>query len=215
MCATASRRSPEFSIAVEIARQTPLQHLRCKRPATRRAVWFSVLLLCVHSMGAVWAVPSFPSEFTPKLAIIFSSLFIPVHPPCLARSRASSIATPDDRARCGRRQCVPRWSAERRPGPSQGPVRPRKTHRLVSQTSLRRSRKPPGRLPALHSSPMGEGRKTGRRAQPGVRKTKPRHSGALAETTAPKSRDAFLPSHPSAWRKAPQGACRSRHRSPD
>src|ERR1700741_5433697 len=38
----------------------------------------------------------------------------------------------------------------------------------------------PGRLPALHPSPLGERRKTGRRAQPGVRKTKPRHSGALA-----------------------------------
>src|SRR5882757_11506529 len=41
----------------------------------------------------------------------------------------------------------------------------------VSQTSWA----PPG-APFLS---YGEGRKTGRRAQPGVRKTKPRHSGAL------------------------------------
>src|ERR1041385_7354790 len=34
----------------------------------------------------------------------------------LAPPRASSIATPDDCARRGRRQRVPRWSAERRPG---------------------------------------------------------------------------------------------------
>jgi hypothetical protein len=54
----------------------------------------------------------------------------------------------------------------------------------VSHTRPRRFRKPPGRLPALHPSPMGEARKTGRRAQPGVRKTKPRHSGALTEMTA-------------------------------
>src|SRR3954467_11568229 len=58
----------------------------------------------------------------------------------------------------------------------------------VSHTRPRRLRKPPGRLPALHPSPFGERRKTGRRAQPGVRKTKPRHSGALAEMTATKPR---------------------------
>jgi hypothetical protein len=101
---------------------------------------------------------------------------------------------PDDCARCGRRQRVPRWSAERRPGSSQGARAPRDPHRpqaLGPGSSACRPadrkaglREPiarlPGRLPALHPSPLGERRKTGRRAQPGVRKTKPRHSGALA-----------------------------------
>src|SRR3954453_21208854 len=77
--------------------------------------------------------------------------------------------------------------------PRQGPARPGTPTSLkplgpgslacsrVSHTRLRGSRTPPGRLPALHPSPVGEARKTGRRAQPGVRKTKPRHSEALAE----------------------------------
>ena len=90
-------------------------------------------------------------------------------PPCLAQSRASSIATPDDGARCGRRQCVPPMERREAQGPSQGPVRPRKTHRLVSQTGLREPRKLPGA--SRRSIPLvlrGNG-KQGRRVRPGAR----------------------------------------------
>src|SRR5262249_43645607 len=77
------------------------------------------------------AVPRFPREFTPKFKFFFCALPRPVPPPCLALSRASSIAMPDDGAKRGCRprsaeakplrlregeQRVPRWSAERRPG---------------------------------------------------------------------------------------------------
>src|SRR3954447_6546235 len=78
------------------------------------------------------AASAFPSEFTLEIATIFSCPSDPVSRACLAQSKASSIAMPDDEARCGRRQCVPRWSAERRPGSSQGPARP------GTPTSLRR-----------------------------------------------------------------------------
>ena len=141
---------------------------------------------------AVWAVPSFPNEFTPKLAIIFSSLSSPVHRPCLVRSKASSIATPkteqgaaaDNACRNG----APRGARAPRKGPrAPGPPLP-PSHLgpgslacgWVSQTRPRRSRKPPGRLPALHSLPYWKGKENRETGAAGRPKTKPRTSGALA-----------------------------------
>src|SRR5882724_8102339 len=62
-----------------------------------------------------------------------------------AQLRASSIATLDDGAKRGRRQRVPRMERREAQGPSQGPVRPRKTHRLADRNAgLREPRKLPG-----------------------------------------------------------------------
>src|ERR1051326_1221912 len=69
------------------------------------------------------AVPSFNTEFTLQCELPFFSFFHALRTPRLALPQASSIAMPDDRARCGRRQRGPRWSAERRPGSSQEPAR--------------------------------------------------------------------------------------------
>ena len=97
-------------------------------------------------------------------------------PPCLAQLRASSIATLDDGAGCGRRQCGPRMERREAQGPSHGPVRPRKTHRLADRKAG--LREPIARLPGAsrRSIPLvlrGNG-KQGRRAGPEARKQTPR-----------------------------------------
>src|ERR1041385_6149538 len=102
---------------------------------------------------------------------------------------------PEDCARRGRRQRVPRWSAERRPGflargpRATGPPPPRNlgSRKLGVQAGRSQGwpkgadRKAPWAPPGAPSLSYGEGRKTGRRAHLGVRTTKSRDGGALAE----------------------------------
>ncbi len=103
-------------------------------------------------------------------------------PPCLAQLRASSIATPDDGARCGRRQCVPPMERREAQGPSHGPVRPGIPTALKRLGSRKHdaqaglANRPKGADRKAPEAPPGapfpsfEGkRKTGRRARPGAR----------------------------------------------
>src|SRR5258708_9083588 len=94
--------------------------------------------------------------------------------PCLAQLRASSIATFDDGARCGRRQCVSRMERREAQDPSHGSVRLRTTHRLADRS---RPRERIATLPPPPGAPFPsfEGkRKTG--TKPGARN--PNHGTA-------------------------------------
>src|ERR1051325_1255557 len=109
---------------------------------------------------------------------------------------------PGDGARCGRRQRVPRWSAERRPGflargpratgppPPSNPWVPeaRRVRPADRKAGLREPiARLPGRLPALHSSPMERGGKQGDGLTRQPEKTSSRDGGALATGMIPKS----------------------------
>ena len=105
-------------------------------------------------------------------------------PPCLAQLRASSIATLDDGARCGRRQRGPRWSAWRRRALHQGLVR---LARRTNPGLANPAKEPIARLLAPPGAPFPsfEGRrKTGTKGPPRDPKPNPRDSEALAEEHA-------------------------------
>src|SRR5205085_937437 len=104
-------------------------------------------------------------------------------PRCLAQSKASSIATPDEGAGCGRRQRGPRMERQEAQGSSHGPARPGTPTALkrlgsrnlgakgwrIATLASGRFRKPPGA--SRRSIPSFEGkRKTGRRVVPGPEK---------------------------------------------
>jgi hypothetical protein len=113
-------------------------------------------------------------------------------------SRASSIAAFGDGARCGRRQCVPRWSAGRRSGLRHWPCAPCKWRLLVTNcppwvrsTDPRKVRRGASQAPGAVASrvyptcapnvpmsakaPRFEGqRKTGIQANRAARKPSPR-----------------------------------------
>ena len=111
-----------------------------------------------------------------------------------AQSRASSIATPDDGAGCGRRQCVPPMERREAQGPSHGPVRPGIPTALKRLGSRKHDaqaglanrpkgadRKAPEAPPGAPFPSLEGKRKTGTKGPPRGPKSKPRDSEALAD----------------------------------
>jgi hypothetical protein len=137
-----------------------------------------------------------------KKYVLQASLFM-----LCSGSQVSSIATPDDRARCGRRQRVPQMERQEASGSSHGPARPgtptalkalavkalgpgssarRPADRKAGLTEPRKLRGASRRSIPLPCGREKENRETG---APGRPKTKPRAaerwlSGALAEGSA-------------------------------